>query len=64
MGESKQKKKRSPKPPPNELERRPASPTPHTERNVCTQEEPPLRNSLFTNVPAFLNYLPNGLNGR
>ena len=26
--------------------------------------EPPLRKSLFDNVPPFLNYLPNGLHGR
>ena len=25
--------------------------------------EPPLRKSLFRNVPPFLNYLPNGLDG-
>jgi len=25
--------------------------------------EPPLRKSLFDNVPPFLNYLPNGLHG-
>ena len=27
-------------------------------------QEPPLRRSLFANVPPFLNYLPNGLQGR
>ena len=26
--------------------------------------EPPMRKSLFDNVPPFLNYLPNGLHGR
>ena len=28
------------------------------------QPEPPMRQSLFENVPPFLNYLPNGLHGR
>ena len=31
---------------------------------VQEEYEPPLRKSLFDNVPPFLNYLPNGLHGR
>ena len=31
---------------------------------VQEEYEPPLRKSLFDNVPPFLNYLPNGMQGR